>query len=135
MRISPGTNSLAKISTSSPERRTRTLGTASFFSAAMAFSALNSCQKPMVVFKMTIIRMTAASIYSCNAIEIIAAASKMITINSLTWSNRMERTLFFPCSINSLIPYFCSRCLASSLERPIEEFVLSSFKTSSVEKR
>ena len=60
--MSPGTSSRAEISRTWPSRRTLTVGTASFFRAAMAFSARYSWVNPRMALSTTMTMMAMASL-------------------------------------------------------------------------
>jgi len=128
--ISPGTSSREEISLTCPPRRTRTLGVDIFFRAAIACSARYSWLKPSAEFKITMIRITIASLYSCRKSMITAAMIRISTIVSLSCSKMIFHGLLVPRSISSFAPYFCWRMVTSFVARPLSRLLSSSFRIS-----
>ncbi len=115
---SPGTSSRAEISTTWPSRRTRTVGTASFFRAAIACSARYSWLTPSAALIKTMARMTIVSCASPIKADTMAATIKMNTMASVSCSRRMSQIDLTPLSISSLAPYRPRRVCASASARP-----------------
>jgi len=101
---SPGTRLAASTSSERPSRRTRTVGTESFFSAAMARSARYSWVKPRMALRMTMIMIMIASSVAPTTKETTAATRRTTTITSVNWPSKTESGLRKPCSSMLLGP-------------------------------
>ena len=80
------------------------MAAASFFSAAIAFSARYSWMKPIVPFISTITTIATVSMTSPMNPEITAAASSTMIMKSVNWSASMRHALRFSPSLIALGP-------------------------------
>ena len=117
-RTSPRTSSRAGSSRTWPARRTRTVGTAIFFKAAMARSARYSWTNPRIANMSTIARMAMVSVSLPNKPDTRAAISRITTMVSVNCSSSMRHGLLAARSTSSFGPCSCSRRLAWSSSKP-----------------
>ena len=88
----------------SPPRRTRTIGTASLRSAAMACSARYSCKKPSTANRTTMPPMATVSVVLPSSAEMTAAAIRISTMILVNCSHRIFQGFLPPRSSSSLAP-------------------------------
>ena len=115
---SPRTTAAIEHSCTWPSRRTRTVGTANFFRAAMARSALHSWRNPRTALKITMARIAIASRKSPTMTEITAATISMTTKGALSCSQSTRQGDLPAAVTNSLGPSLSNRCWAVSAVRP-----------------
>ena len=130
--MSPGTRSRAEISVRRPSRIALTVGTASFFRAAIACSARYSWLKPMIALSTTMARMMMTSSISPRNAEAAAATIRMMTMRSLNCSTKIVRGLFLPFSTNSFGPCSARSLEAASVVSPVSTDVSKWRNTSAV---
>ncbi len=119
--ISPGTRNSLAILLSFPSRITTASGDVNFLRASIVFSALYSCTKPKIAFKITITIIAKASITSPMRAEKTVAAISMIIKKLLNWEIKISILLIPFSFFISLYPYSSSLDFVSSSLRPFSE--------------
>ena len=119
--MSPGTRWVLSSRRSTPSRRTRARGAASFSKASRAFRALSSWDTEITVLNTTMSRMMAVSSQSCPPPakkERAAAASSTRIMGSRSWASTWRKSPGGLAFSSLFSPYPASRRAPSPWERP-----------------
>ena len=133
--MSPGTNSFAGTTVTSPFLITFDAWSVSFCNASNDFSAFASCDTPIIAFTNTTNKIITVSVIPSPSAtpttpDTIAAIINTIIEKSLNCSKNFLNKLFFFCAFNSFSPYFSCLDFTSSVFKPFSICVSSSFSTS-----